>query len=273
MSYTAALHDVITQIPPTPGFSLERVVPLGQASARIFGQAYKNREYSERDYALTLASLFDARARLLPGTLRRHDHDYLSGVVCATARTLDLPSDPRALTQALASANIYRVTANVFRDHEDTIWKLEETTMGPMLKASGEDDFEAILNERVARTITNAAGGSAAVLGAFNTGDYVLRFMPETRRVSGGFGLVVDNGLNTISYIVDRASGDVSVANPACVLDAVTGLDEGYSVTAAPVVNAVDMGPLVAYMRELFGKKSSYFKQLEEKIKKMAAAR
>lgn len=239
--------------------NVERIYPVNKGLARVVISSAS--PLVEADIREAFSAMYDNKVALVEGSAQDVSvpHRHMVSAFVSVNRTAKAYSED-------AVKNMKVVTANVFADDENGIWKLVGEGENRLIVQTSDDDLEQILRARQSRQITTA-GFEPGMAPAF--ADYVFYMDPESLEVRSGFAV-------TESQVFDRAAERVVDVTPLLVMECVSGMEvkdgqpvEESNVVGAPVVAFLNQGGAskhLDYMRKLY-KNTPYFVKLEQLIR------
>jgi hypothetical protein len=184
------------------------------------------RELSEEELTTMYAKALGDQFTVMPETIEFHSHIGERNVITAFVRanTISKPFDEKEVR-----ASMRCLSKNVFIDDEDTIWK---ATGGdnPRLVQSKQEDFAAILNERInSQQNVVMATCVSTDLNAHDTenGDVVLYFSPASYDLDIGYAFKYRDRFQVLSY---KTKEFEEIKSENIVRSAVINMDNKHSV-------------------------------------------
>lgn len=249
-----------------PSLSFQHMLPISAMAFRIQA-AHAPRTYSEEGYQEAVATQLEKNFRLIPSSIQPigqlHGHNLVSFLIKA-----NVPS------KAFSAENLQgmkHVTANVFSDDENTIWKCVGKGPQRRLVQNSTDDYAGILTAKLARKNMITAAVYPGL--NFANGDYVMYFNPNSSRIDFGTGLNIRfaNGEVT-ACVVARKKGELVPVEAAQVIEcfAHEGLPEKFQLPfrnneAQAALSQPAAQIFLDYMRRLYAG-TAFFTKLEQDI-------
>lgn len=260
-----------------PEVIVDQYDPISKNTFRILAHhPDMPRKLTVKEYMGQVEASLGENFKVVPDTIQVLDATDLYGSKYASmiiqARTLVEDYDPKAMEGRFKS-----VTANIFSDNEDTIWKVVEADGKKVLVQTQSDDFEQILSNRIDdRPVTTVANFSFNGIVPGN-GDFTVFYNPETYKMEAG--LAAHIGGKVCVATLDRI-GEWTEIKPSQVIETVLassmgehspikGLKEIVEACGAePTTN--DFTPnmansIISFYSTLFGG-SDFFKQLIQEV-------
>lgn len=253
---TAGLDD-------TPVVNIQSTKRIGKSNyfATVFSSVNGLRAYREEEFANVIAEVLDNRFGLEADTLvcRDYGNAIYSCVIGANTESIEY-NDTN-----LAERGLHSVSANVFADDSDHLWRLVGSDKSARLVQVSQDDFEGFLATRRQRNIATAAMVVASGMSeSASEMDFVHFFNPEIDDTDVGF--IVRNAAR--DRVLSKAQNLVidipknSVISVACVEGEESPLEKKLEVAAA----SGDYNDVIDYMRKLYGN-SEMMRKLETLVR------
>lgn len=252
--------------PRTTVLNIETIYPISKQVARIV--ASTNTVETSKAYDDLLVDRYEGQVRIISNTFKDISTHYSNMITCCVA----LERKSKELN-AENLANHKAITANVFSDDENNIWKVVDLGSGnKRLVQTSEDDIESLLNERRMRQSRKLTASFSPSVD-FQNGDYVLYVNAETASVHDGVGIVSEGRY----YVVDRITKkQVEVSDDTFVIAEAFEDDEGkvkpYDFKSWEVLSslsAASAAKAIEYYKILYGNHLFYFDQLTTLIKNL----
>jgi hypothetical protein len=193
--FLQALAKVHTSL---PDLSLQSFTTIANSNNTVFrftaahGKAAKDLNLG--DYCTMVTSSFGDQFSLIPGSMdlvaSTNLKDIVSGIV--VSNTVSKPVTREDLK------NEYRlVSANVFMDEEDKIWKMVGDGNERRLVQAIKEDLDKILESRMARRSSEIVASSLINYVGLSPerGDYVMYYSVNSMDYNYGYGVVAGNSI------------------------------------------------------------------------------
>lgn len=251
-----ALASGITETPVVNFQDFKRIGNSPYFTA-TFSSVNTHTAFTETDFAEVISEILDGRFGLEADTLRVKDYQnsVFSCVIGANVSSIEY-SD-----KAIKENNLHVVSANVFADEDDNLWKLVKTGNSTRLVQSSEDDYEGFLATRRVRNAASASVVVASLAPTVEVSDFISFFNPYSHNVESGF--VVRYAAK--DCVLSSASNDIIAIPENSVLEIVTvdGEDSPKEMIESGIS---DLNLVLDYMRKIYGN-SEMMKRLEELVR------
>lgn len=230
-------------------------------------------QFTEAEYDASLRRETDNKMRVIAGTTRVVHDGYRPVVAFLTEPMLESKPYEEDTVKGMTV-----VTANVFSDEGDDMWKVVGEGNSRRLVQMSEDNLDELLASRCARN-NNVIHASYTPDLAIANGDYVFYFDQKDHEVRAGFALhTADKG----TVVIERESGEMRPIVPFQVVEAYIGAalkdpntKEDYSlkVPSYRATASFDGGMAKEYLdyaRKLYGG-TRFFSELEKWVGKKKA--
>ena len=247
---------------PIPGSDVYRIIA-----------SHNPGQFSEAEYDASLRRETDNKMRVVEASVRVV-HDGYRPVVAFLAEPL-LESKPYE-DEKVKGMTV--VTANVFSDEGDNMWKVVGEGKSRRLVQMSEDNLDDLLASRAARN-NNVVHASYVPDLAIANGDYVFYFDQKDHEIRAGFALhTADKG----TVVIERESGEMRPIVPFQVVEAFvgsalknteTGEDHSLKIPSYKTTASFDGGMAKEYLdyaRKLYGG-TRFFSELEKWVGKKKA--
>ena len=260
-------HEAVAKIAESkPDLMLQQAKQLSNTAFSVTASHAPYREELTRaDYENMVLSATNNQFRFVSDTLvklRSTSSDVVvSGIIEANTMT-------KEYDETDVRNNMRVITANVFADNEDKIWRVVESGGVKHLVQSISEDFAQLIKSRLARR-SNEIVSSAVYNGIVPAdGDYVMFYDTNNSAINYGFAMTVAGDL----HVGSRHSNDFTKIDSSQVIMAADGdsLDRKHSLNhmmKAATPNESDFNSdtegYLNYMRQLFAG-TDYFQGLEK---------
>jgi hypothetical protein len=205
-----------------------------------------------------IASAFEGKIRLMHGSAHRPVDDASLVLAC-----VELNSETRAFDES-GVKGLTAVTANVFRDEGDNIWRKHGDGETAVLVKDTADEIEAILSQRQSVSIATAStkvdlhehASIGQGIGWFDASLERMRY-----GVKCGPDMAFDLSSQSVHAIDERSV--FAVFNHNCQREVAARYEEMFGKGNAPLSRDNGPGRYLKYMGLLFNQRETYFKRLE----------
>ena len=178
-----------------------------------------NRELLIKDYIAMASEQFGESLQLVPGSI---EHVGNSSHNCMVSALVAANVISKPVSRDELKTGFKMVSANVFMDDEDKIWRMQGDGDNRRLVQAIKEDFTALLASRVARSSTIVAGDIANYMGVTpNRGDYAIFYNTTAMDYDYGFTAIADGEI----YVAPRTSTGIEKIVPEQIIDCVENAD------------------------------------------------
>ena len=250
--YSAVASKMDSNLP----LVIERYSKISKNTFKLYA-SHKGEFANGNDYNESVLAFSDNRISVVPGTILN-----IPGSLNSTVISMIVTANTNTIAYNEETAKgMTLVTANVFQDESDNIWKLSGEGDAKSLVQVSNDDIEGILKKRLSQRVT--ANTNLDIDLTFNNGDYIAYYNTDKMVVSCGYGLYVDEKAS----VYDRESDALIFINPESVVEVASDLPEevqGYNETAT--LTAAGAAKQIEYFRKIYGN-TAFFAKFEALIK------
>lgn len=218
-------------------------------------------EFTEADFADSVRRTFEGKLSLVECSVNRvldGNQPVTTLLVVANAESKDYTPETTKGMQV--------VTANMFMDESDNMWKVVGDEQNRRLVQMSNDNLDEILASRMARKVVHASYTPDVKVG---NGDYIHYYEPKLGRVTAGFTM---NVAEVGQVVVERSTGAPYKVEAAQIVDTIPSkfLSEEFRVDIPRHLTLAELTGTMAsahmdYMRKLYAG-TPYFAKLEKLV-------
>jgi hypothetical protein len=213
---------------------------------------------TENDFQASLASAFDNSIRAIEGTIC----SPAEGLVVALVE----PVPTSKVFEEASVSDMTVVTANVFRDKDDMIWRKQDVNGEAILVRDANDDLSEILNSRNSVSVTTAAVG-VDIIESPVVGHGMCLFDLAHRKMRYCVSLAGEQAYDAETQEVIEVDPRMHVALAVQELSSSTAHEiaaytQSLVKSGEPLTRANMIKKHIDYMKVLYGRRPEYFNKL-----------
>lgn len=242
----------------SPGLpvTIQKTTLLGKQYSSVLFTVGVNQKPEEASVDAAITKLYGGRIRLVANTVSRvldGPRDVYRAILALNAQTTPY--------ETASGEGWTNVNANMFADPDDNIWEVSGSDDNRVLRRIGNDDLNAVLQERRSRHMATAV---SAVDVAPSYGRHAAVLFFDTASEEMLFGLSVSPDKVFVPSD-DGKGGEVKSFDAASVYGGSSHDRDAPSFAGAPET-AASKAAIIEYYRKLYGQNKDFYAKIKKLI-------